>query len=736
MTPHPTSDPHAENLFLAVTRGRKSPSAAAGEIVRQGRIAFAIRGGGENFLWETWNSLISVVMRVPHGEQNKLVDLLRELKHTKESPIMTVWESQVTWLDLPLLGPAFRESWNRPNEELCELNAFVARLTSEDVLDMSLYGIWAMRDVLEDHPRNQILREVPSRAIYVLMKHGHLKSLRTIVLWLMFLVFFVGLVAGATGTPKNPLRTPTPKRNWTPRSRRQRLDNGKICTVSRFDALPASIQPKKRPRFFPVCDESSGSSLSETPFANSSDLEDPSRKWKVGTGISNQRRTRLAGRDGGSPFSISLDCRVNDSALCDKVQTGFLNAARRIAVAISITLEIKVSAKFVSYCESIDTSFCGSSILGQASPAALWSVDTEDGVYMLPQALLKNVYGDGPNYSDTDITALFNADFAWWFTGDQPITPEQEDFEGVVMHEFVHGMGFMTGWNQWFSNYVPGQTFLTPPYYTWANGSWAFWAPQYIYDKLMIETSTSTLISNYYDQITNYQGVSGSSIGAFLLRFQRASGGSFAAAQKVYQLATSGPDYVRIKPAMSSAVADALPIWSGRYYSGGTTFSHLDDGLENTPDFLMISFARAGSTLDSKVMAAGSYAYGAMGPHLLGDLLGYNEQLLDVLENWHQFSNFDNQLSDLVGQKEFFCFLDNYYQFPNTIDNSFQLEDFVGYNEPYLDFLQDYLVGPKKHFFDNVQDGHQFPNAFDNFFQVGDFVGYKESYLDFLQDCD
>ncbi|KXS18758.1 hypothetical protein M427DRAFT_29644 [Gonapodya prolifera JEL478] len=400
---------------------------------------------------------------------------------------------------------------------------------------------------------------------------------------------------------------------------RQRLDNGSTCSISRFNLLPSSNVPGKPPRFYPVCDEGVPDSHGTSPFAKPSDLEDPIAHTGNITRRGKGRKQRPV-RAASSAFSITLNCGVAafNPTLCDKVNKALNGAGNRIAAAIRIVNPITVTVTFTSFCSNL---MCNSNVLGQASPASLWSVN--NGAYLIPQALLKNTYSAPLPYSDNDITAMFNADFSWWFQGDPPIYADQQDFESVVVHEFLHGMGFLTGWNKWFN--VATQDFLTPPYYSWANGTFFSWAPQYIFDSLMIESSSYAPISSYYNAITSFNVASGTTVSNFVDVFRSTGGASYSASRELYGMATSGGQHISILSDISYGGGNSVPLWTDSAYSAGTTLSHFDDELETTPDFLMISFARAGTTLDQKIADNGGYMYGALGPNVVAilDLIGW-----------------------------------------------------------------------------------------------------------------
>lgn len=56
------------------------------------------------------------------------------------------------WTDLPYFGAEMRETWNAqlPADQWAGLNAFAALVTAANVSDFSLYGIWSLRETLEE----------------------------------------------------------------------------------------------------------------------------------------------------------------------------------------------------------------------------------------------------------------------------------------------------------------------------------------------------------------------------------------------------------------------------------------------------------------------------------------------------------------------------------------------------------------------------------------------------------
>lgn len=128
----------------------------------------------EGQLWELWYSILHAAKRIPWTNtagQEKLLDLVKALKSRPDPPPPSpmpvalksdwIWSLGVLWSSLLMLGPSARETWNDgcgcgagwtlPEQHAwINVNAFVARLTTSETSDFSLYGLWALRDALED----------------------------------------------------------------------------------------------------------------------------------------------------------------------------------------------------------------------------------------------------------------------------------------------------------------------------------------------------------------------------------------------------------------------------------------------------------------------------------------------------------------------------------------------------------------------------------------------------------
>ena len=127
----------------------------------------------EGELWDLYYTILHASKKVPWsdgGAQQKLVNLLAAIKSRPNPPRpanMTIalqrnwiYQRGELWSDLVMLGPSSRETWNDSpgcgaGWEAPEVNAwlniqaFVARLTVQQVHNFGVYGIWALQEALE-----------------------------------------------------------------------------------------------------------------------------------------------------------------------------------------------------------------------------------------------------------------------------------------------------------------------------------------------------------------------------------------------------------------------------------------------------------------------------------------------------------------------------------------------------------------------------------------------------------
>ncbi|KAI9251233.1 hypothetical protein BY458DRAFT_482331 [Sporodiniella umbellata] len=155
--------------------------------------------------------------------------------------------------------------------------------------------------------------------------------------------------------------------------------------------------------------------------------------------------------DNSCQLTFDLNC-LGSPSQCEGVKATFQKATDIIASAFEFTSPLIVNATFgptcAENCEHVDWV----EYIGQAYPSISYlMVDSTDNVTrMYPQALLKQStqLTVRPRWKYYDIQAQFNSKVNWYFYNDpSPISTNQTDFLTNVLHELIHGLGFLTSWS-------------------------------------------------------------------------------------------------------------------------------------------------------------------------------------------------------------------------------------------------------------------------------------------------
>ncbi|CAJ0829743.1 8998_t:CDS:2 [Entrophospora sp. SA101] len=121
-----------------------------------------------------------------------------------------------------------------------------------------------------------------------------------------------------------------------------------------------------------------------------------------------------------------------------------------------------------------------------------------DGVVRLyPQSLVKQFgLATHPEFLPSDINAEFNSNYEYWFEDDvTPINQNQTAFVLLTTHELMHGLGFLSLWDNYLSptELVPHINYIdapTPPAIIF-NGFF-----ESIFDRFLIVSESGTPLSN------------------------------------------------------------------------------------------------------------------------------------------------------------------------------------------------------------------------------------------------
>ncbi|KAI8642246.1 hypothetical protein BD408DRAFT_443606 [Parasitella parasitica] len=333
-----------------------------------------------------------------------------------------------------------------------------------------------------------------------------------------------------------------------------------------------------------------------------------------------------------APIEISFKCYHAPKNVCEKAARAFKKAGDIISSVILFRESIKVNATLASFCQMGNE--CGKSMmtLGGSSPARAMPLLNDDGVMRLhPQALVKQyLLQDHPTFAEYDILSVFNADAPFWFEEDGiPIDSNQADFSFVILHEFMHGLGFYSGWNEYISKNA-----LTPD-------PSPFLANQLI--RMLNPTSTSALHSTQFLEsamdrlmtVLDYENgnasVSVSKYTGQLNRIQATTisdltrSPEFASAKEMGYLATKAGS---LGLDISSELEPIVLETALQPFQPGSSVSHVDYAkYTESPDFLMRFMQDRGLTLAEAIKRGGQGVDGQpIGPLLLRvfEELGYS----------------------------------------------------------------------------------------------------------------
>ncbi|CAG8515668.1 8516_t:CDS:2 [Acaulospora morrowiae] len=332
-------------------------------------------------------------------------------------------------------------------------------------------------------------------------------------------------------------------------------------------------------------------------------------------------------------FVVNFTCGTDSTILCTKVKNAFETAGKIISSTLTLNVPINVNASFVDFCTTMgDCGNTGTITLGGASPARSILLQDDDGLTRLyPQALVKQFqFQRHPEFSEFDIKALFNSAVTnFWFDGDPPITSSQQDFLYVILHEYIHGLGLYSSFDDHFNNSVP--TIMTPKIYMSENSidsSLTFNGfVEAAFDKYMIYLPTGGRISSIItSQLNQFAG----GVGTVFLDMNEFSSKFKSSSQYVLSLnmmtCAITPYSLGFLPRGANKSSEAIILETSlKPYRRGSSIMHFNyKTYSKTSDFLMKYSADRGVSLTNLVAASGNSG-SPIGPKLklFLETLGY-----------------------------------------------------------------------------------------------------------------
>ena len=211
-------------------------------------------------------------------------------------------------------------------------------------------------------------------------------------------------------------------------------------------------------------------------------------------------------------------------------------------------------------------------VLGGTGPTQLF---TPAGVnFFYPAALANILNGSDIVPGISEISASFNSTAGdWYFGTDGNPGGTQNDFLTVVLHDIAHGLGFSGSMTAWDGNPPASSAPCNPPA---GQGCWGINDPRvpFIYDQFTENQAGQTLINDAVFPNPSAQLKTELEGGADYLFF---TGGNAAAANG----------------------GNRVPLYSPSAWRQGSSYSHLDESFDNTPNALMTFSQSPGSSLHS-----------------------------------------------------------------------------------------------------------------------------------------
>ncbi|CAJ0911716.1 2208_t:CDS:2 [Entrophospora sp. SA101] len=354
----------------------------------------------------------------------------------------------------------------------------------------------------------------------------------------------------------------------------------------------------------------------ECPYVKS-----PTRNSKFDSQIINSKNN----------FIINFECQLPDNKQCDKAKFAFENSGVILTSALSLNTPIIINATFTIFDGPI------ADLIGAAGPFRFMPLKDNDGIERLyPQALVKQFQFDShPEFSSADIVAQFNSKSPFWFEGDPPIRKDQIGFQELVLHELLHGLGFISSLDDYIH---PVPKIITPEIVglKYTSDGVDTKSPikfkgfiEMAFDKYIVFLSDGKLLSNTTAQINQLFTGSGdttsfANLDAFIKAFSTTP--QFKIGQKMLDVVTKEKT-LGFLPHDKSSVKDSVILETSlKPFQHASSISHVDyKTYTNTSEFLMTFLQESGRTLNDSIAIGGNLNAGAIGPQTLSILetLGY-----------------------------------------------------------------------------------------------------------------
>nr|CAG8617224.1 3935_t:CDS:2 [Entrophospora candida] len=331
-------------------------------------------------------------------------------------------------------------------------------------------------------------------------------------------------------------------------------------------------------------------------------------------------------------FTINLKCLSQNADFCGKVKKSLGVTGETITKALMLKEPIVVDITFKPLSPGV---------IGQTGVSRFIPLKGSDGVdRVYPQGLVKQFeLPSHPEFLPSDIVAEFSSELNFWFDDDTtPIANNQLSFSYMTLHEFMHGLGFLSLWDV---NDPQTQTAVIPPLN--AKALDASQDPPLIFngfidgifDRFVRVMATGKTLSDLTAELNTFapKGTQFASLTEFSANFSAST--QFKVVTDMLTTATTpltlgflpkGLDFQTVTPNKTADDPFLYLETSLNPYMPGSSLSHASQALYlKSFEFLMTFQEPPAKTLAQAVIDGGNFAGGAIGPKLISVLesLGY-----------------------------------------------------------------------------------------------------------------
>ena len=231
-----------------------------------------------------------------------------------------------------------------------------------------------------------------------------------------------------------------------------------------------------------------------------------------------------------------------------------------------------------------------------------------DSEYGYPTSLARQYAPQDLVDFNRDIFAQFNSDYNWYMEQPNPTWGSIQtinggfynqsksvsfDLEQVAMHEFLHGLGFISSWGPWLSTTLGPKAMLPSFVNTDSFGTTIGLLPPWIYTKTMSDGLHNVWLKSYSKLINST--FSDAIIKGGLQHFVNTT--AHKVSQSIYQLFETRNGVLIWYPALDNKNLQPGILYTPSPFQGGSSISHLDNEYYKATNTLMGPFATSGIKL-------------------------------------------------------------------------------------------------------------------------------------------